>query len=664
MDGIPPPRDTDAEDVVWALQTAEALWKRNERGDAIVWVRRAAQAAGMTSDDDRALVLARGAAELTDLFAKASAAQHAPGREEGPDSAEIVDVEVDAEIESLLRSSQVDAGELVPPVKAAPPVRAAPPVQPSPEPEPEPVSLAPVSIQPMSVEPVTVEPVSAEPATINPVSAEPASVGPVSLESEALVSEAVPMLHAPEPSLTISVRPDEVSSSQARPSVRVPSAAESHAGMLDPWSEAAAPKPAPSPKEALAGARPLVVARSDASPAADSFDDEVVTSARFEHKASDRVVVMAPVASVSASSELRAEPAKPPPLRVSKPQMPPAARPAKDRTAPRPSADPRPRSAPRAVPRPVPAVEPPPVPPEDAPSLLATETTALPIAEPAAPRLPPEVTAPHAASEAPASPVPSKVSAASGTPPVPVALDLTVVEAFVDLPDDARDGLARAAQQGTYERGRSVGCPGLAFVLRGEVHVLAAGVATHASTLGEGAVLRTRGTLDAVVPLELVGASERCRVATWDEAAVEAALGACPWVEDDLRASGDRIQALAGATLGPLGERLSPELRSAILGRLTTRMLGPHEVLVTQGAPLPGILLVGAGQVELLLEERVIASVDPGSFVLPNESLSPGPSPNGARAGAMGALLLAADRHLSQELFATEPLLLELFAGW
>ena len=46
MDGIPPARDTDAEDVVWALQTAEALWKRNERGDAIVWLRRAAQAAG------------------------------------------------------------------------------------------------------------------------------------------------------------------------------------------------------------------------------------------------------------------------------------------------------------------------------------------------------------------------------------------------------------------------------------------------------------------------------------------------------------------------------------------------------------------------------------------------------------------------------------------
>ncbi len=31
-------------DVVWALQTAESLWKRGERVDAVVWVRRAAQA--------------------------------------------------------------------------------------------------------------------------------------------------------------------------------------------------------------------------------------------------------------------------------------------------------------------------------------------------------------------------------------------------------------------------------------------------------------------------------------------------------------------------------------------------------------------------------------------------------------------------------------------
>src|SRR5687767_13844877 len=66
---IPPARDTDAEDVVWGLQTADALWKRGERIDALVWLRRAAQAAGEANDDDRALELGRAAAELTEAMA-------------------------------------------------------------------------------------------------------------------------------------------------------------------------------------------------------------------------------------------------------------------------------------------------------------------------------------------------------------------------------------------------------------------------------------------------------------------------------------------------------------------------------------------------------------------------------------------------------------------
>src|ERR1700753_1679132 len=69
MEVIPASRDTDVEDVTWALQTAEALWRRNERVDAIVWLRRAAQAAGEANDDDRALFLARHAAELSEWLA-------------------------------------------------------------------------------------------------------------------------------------------------------------------------------------------------------------------------------------------------------------------------------------------------------------------------------------------------------------------------------------------------------------------------------------------------------------------------------------------------------------------------------------------------------------------------------------------------------------------
>ena len=105
MVGIPSVLETDAEDVAWALQTAEALWKRNERVDAIVWLRRAAQAAGEAEDDDRALTLARGAAELAEWLAQnpPPAAPHSvPPRpvSNAPTAAEAVD--------DLLRTSQAD----------------------------------------------------------------------------------------------------------------------------------------------------------------------------------------------------------------------------------------------------------------------------------------------------------------------------------------------------------------------------------------------------------------------------------------------------------------------------------------------------------------------------------------------------------------------------
>ena len=91
MDGIPPVLSTDTEDVGWALQTAEALWKRGERVDAIVWLRRAAQAAGESDDDTRAMMLARSAAELTDRLAAHSASQ-TPMRDDEPSHAGVDDL--------------------------------------------------------------------------------------------------------------------------------------------------------------------------------------------------------------------------------------------------------------------------------------------------------------------------------------------------------------------------------------------------------------------------------------------------------------------------------------------------------------------------------------------------------------------------------------------
>ena len=133
-------------------------------------------------------------------------------------------------------------------------------------------------------------------------------------------------------------------------------------------------------------------------------------------------------------------------------------------------------------------------------------------------------------------------------PPAP-RVDLSHVEALSDLPDDARVAFANAADVRQLGRDDEVSGFALALVLEGSVDVAATIVDVAAARLEQGAVLRARGTIDSVTPLRLIGASDSARVATWDEAAVAEAFGTCPWVEDDLRAAGDRMQAEIGVTI-------------------------------------------------------------------------------------------------------------------
>jgi CRP-like cAMP-binding protein len=166
-----------------------------------------------------------------------------------------------------------------------------------------------------------------------------------------------------------------------------------------------------------------------------------------------------------------------------------------------------------------------------------------------------------------------------------------------------------------------------------------------------------------VTALRLRAASPRVRVATWDDAAVEAAFGTCPWVEDELRAAGDRVQALVGATMGALGERLDAALLGQVTGRLVMKVLAEGDVFVEKGQPVPGLLVVGSGELEIANGDVVDSALAPGDFLFATEVLSAGPAPATARAGKGGALVLVADRHVAQELLVTCPPLLEIFAG-
>jgi len=502
MRSIPTAIDTDAEDVIWALQTADALWKRRERVDAIVWLRRAAQAAGEAEDDDRALELARDAAELAEWIAQNT------GTAQGARTTTAPPVAGDA-VDDLMRDPGEDTSM----------------DEPTPAPERTVVSAPPAA---------------------------PRSPAPPALP------------------------------------VRVPTAAEVHAGMLDPWSDPESPTRdhAALPDEQVA----LRVAPG---------------RPRFE---ADEVVTSAPPVSVRASE---------PKLAVPPRRSPPPARP-----PPRPEPPPPPSSR---------ALQPPPLP----------------------------VEAPVAAAAPPAG------SGEAAAKPVGNGVDLSAIEAFSDLPDDARDAFAGAATVQTLAREDEVLGFALALVLDGSVDVSATIVDAAAQRMSAGAVLRARGTIEQFSPVRLIGASESARVATWDERAVTEAFRTCPWVEDELRAAGDRLQALVGITMGPLGDRLDPALRADVMSRLQLRTLGEHEVITTRGGATVGLLVVGGGELELLGEDGAPNGtvLRPGEFLFPSESLRAAPAPSTVRASRGGALVLLAERGVAQELLVTCPPLLEIFAG-
>ncbi len=75
---IPPANTDDAEDVAWALSTAEAMYARGDRTDALKWLRRATEAASEGDTDDRALELAKATAELASEIAPVPSSPPSP----------------------------------------------------------------------------------------------------------------------------------------------------------------------------------------------------------------------------------------------------------------------------------------------------------------------------------------------------------------------------------------------------------------------------------------------------------------------------------------------------------------------------------------------------------------------------------------------------------
>ncbi|HVW29044.1 MAG TPA: hypothetical protein VHC69_26950 [Polyangiaceae bacterium] len=115
---LPTAEPTDAQDVRWALETAQSLWNQGERREALQWVRRAAEAAAESGADDRALLLAKMGAELRGVLdiprtlPPPRPADAAPPAEQRPDRTERADREAEQRPDRTERADR-EEGELV-----------------------------------------------------------------------------------------------------------------------------------------------------------------------------------------------------------------------------------------------------------------------------------------------------------------------------------------------------------------------------------------------------------------------------------------------------------------------------------------------------------------------------------------------------------------------
>jgi hypothetical protein len=313
----------------------------------------------------------------------------------------------------------------------------------------------------------------------------------------------------------------------------------------------------------------------------------------------------------------------------------------------------------RSVPPPIPAAARPSASPQSAAIAISSRPTAMPPRPPSS--LPAEA---RPTGQPPPSPgIPTAHPPEDGAPARPgPQIDLDAIEALTDLPDDARAAFANAATLHTLARDEEVSHFALALVIDGEIDVSATIVDAPALRLAKNAVLRSRGSVVPGVPLRLVCASDKAVVAAWDDAAVELAFRSCPWVEDDLRTVADGVQAQAGVTMGPLGERFDESLRAHFTSKLALRKLAPGESLVLKGKPTP-LAIVGVGEVVATNDGERGATFRSGDFVFPGEVLVHAPAPADAAAGPAGAVVLFGDRAVAQELLMSFPPLLEVLAS-
>jgi hypothetical protein len=583
---IPPPLDSDDDDVAWALQTAQVQWKLGSFQDALVWLRRAVDSAIDAGHPERAAQINRLETSLSEQLTGAAANPFEnPFGPPGPLLSATEDDDDDSDEHTPVRS---DLDE-------------------------QPLDAREVSLLPYEIEDVTDVDGADAAAAVDELMGVPISVQPEVTREE-------------EPTERRFPSPPSLAPRPGRPQSR-------------------APVPAPVRPSAAAPVRPP----RSLQPPSRSFRPPV----RSVQPAPSRSAVPPSRTNRPATARSFTPPPEPQPEQSVEPELLEAEVPISE-----PSAAVEQLGADEVE---VLAEEP------SAGMEAGDGSPAPPIAGDAAVESSPEppATSGEADEAAPESPRARQDSAHTEPQEAEIAgILLADVPGLQDLPEEAQLELVKQARIERLAQEDEVSAFAVALVLEGWVDIMPTVADAACARARRGEVVFTTGTLAERVGLRVVSGHENTRVAVWDERALAAATADCPWVADELRMVADRYQALAGACMGPMGDRLDDSLRSMITDKCEIRRLLAGEIIIEQGRPLPGLFIIGAGRLEITAADGSSAfELAAGDFVFAAEMLGGGSAPATVRAGNAGALVLFAERRVAHELMVVVPPLLEILAG-
>jgi len=293
-------------------------------------------------------------------------------------------------------------------------------------------------------------------------------------------------------------------------------------------------------------------------------------------------------------------------------------------------------------------------------AILDADPTIPPAAPPSAPAAPGSAVPPRASPP----PLPAPPGVVSEPPPSLLGIELSEVRGLEDLPEESQQDLSRKVRIHALETDEEVTGFGLALVLSGKVSVMPAIMDVVCVRAGRGELIFAESHVPEGVTLKVVAAEPGTRVAAWPIEQFAEAIAPCPWVRDELRGVGDRLQAFAGAAMGQMGEQLDEVLRNLVFDRCTVKLLLPGEAVATAGKPLAGMTVVGAGRLEVSDPAgNPVDELGPGDIVYPSEMLRAAPAPANVKAGEGGALIVFADRKTAHELMMSVPPLIEVLSS-